>query len=252
LLRQGLDGVIHASVGEDEDVLLSLIRDRRRMVFTNRRPTDDALSYVVSDNSEGARVLTEHLLQQGHRRIGFVNGPAYARNAIERLEGFRRAMARTADPQIFVVEGDFSLDSGRRAVAEWCQLPEPPSAVIAVNDTVALGVRESLAERGLRVPEDVALAGFDGVQLAASPILNLTTVDQHIDRLGQRAVQILLRQLADDGPLRPVQEVVPTQLLVRKSTQAPPRHERPARRRASPDDRRRLAVTDSTAKPRPW
>ena len=78
LLAQGLDGVIHASVARDEDTLLSLMADERRVVFTNRRPSNAAANYVVSDNEKGAAELTGHLLSLGHRRIGFITGPKYA------------------------------------------------------------------------------------------------------------------------------------------------------------------------------
>jgi LacI family transcriptional regulator len=218
LLRQGLEGVIHASVARDEQVLLSLMADERRIVFTNRRPGHSALSYVVSDNEAGAAELTKHLLSLGHRRIGFITGPRYARNAMERLKGFRHAMKGVADTELLVAEGDFSVESGREAVLEWLRNQDAPTAMIAVNDSVALGALGALADSRLRVPEDVALAGFDGTQLSASPLLSLTTVDQHIESLGRRSVQILLDQLASASRFEPIHEVLPTQLLMRGST----------------------------------
>jgi LacI family transcriptional regulator len=97
-----------------------------------------------------------------------------------------------------------------------------PTAIIAVNDSVAVGAMEALAALGLRVPQDVALAGFDGVQLVASRIFDLTTVDQHIEQMGRLAVQILLRQLADSSSDVPTHEVLPTELLLRGSTEGVP------------------------------
>ncbi|MEO7666665.1 MAG: LacI family DNA-binding transcriptional regulator, partial [Dehalococcoidia bacterium] len=85
LLGQGLDGVIHASVGRDEEAVLSVLGDVWRVVFTNRPPRSRSVSYVVSGNADGAAELTRHLLSLGHQRIGFVGGPPYARNATERL-----------------------------------------------------------------------------------------------------------------------------------------------------------------------
>jgi len=218
LLAQGLDGVIHASVARDEQVLLSLMGDERRVVFTNRRPANSTANYVVSDNENGAAELTRHLLSLGHRRIGFITGPRYARNGMERVKGFRQAMKQESKAQLFVTEGDFSVESGHQAVLEWTKSPQMPTAVIAVNDAVALGALGALSESRLRVPEDVALAGFDGTQLSASPLLSLTTIDQHIEELGRRSVQILLGQLTGSGCFEPVQEVLPSQLLVRRST----------------------------------
>jgi LacI family transcriptional regulator len=219
LLQQGLDGVIHASVARDEGVLLELMHDLRRVVFTNRRPSHGTVSYVVSDNRSGAAELTRHLLSRGHRRIGFISGPSYARNATERLAGFAEVMRETAGAEPFVARGDFTAEDAPRAVHAWLDGTPSPTAIIAINDSVALGALEALTDRGLRVPDDIALAGFDGVQLAASRVFDLTTVDQHIDQMGRRAVQILLRQLTGDASGTPVREVLPTRLLLRGSTE---------------------------------
>jgi DNA-binding LacI/PurR family transcriptional regulator len=127
-------------------------------------------------------------------------------------------MKEVTDTQMFVADGDFSVESGRRAVVEWMKDKRAPTAMIGVNDSVALGALEALVDSRLRVPDDVALAGFDGTQLSASPLLSLTTVDQHIENLGQRSVQILLKQLASVGEFDPVREVLPTKLLLRAST----------------------------------
>jgi LacI family transcriptional regulator len=186
----------------------------------NRRPSDPGVSYVVSDNEQGAAELTRHLLSLGHRRIGFIAGPAYARNAVERLSGFQRAMAEAAGAEPLVVEGDFSVDSGREAVLGWIGQAHPPTAVIAVNDAGALGALGVLSQNNLKSPRDVAVAGFDGTQLSSSPLIRLTTVDQHIARLGRKAVKLLLKQIDSSGKFQPVHEVLPTQLLVRDSTVA--------------------------------
>lgn len=218
LLGQGLDGVIHAAVGRDEQTVLSLLADLRRVVFTNRPPSSELVSYVVSDNFEGAAALTRHLLEAGHRRIGFVGGPKYARNATERLRGFAAEMSRVANAEPLVVEGDFSKASGDSAVLRWLDEGARPTAIIAINDSVALGAMEAVIRHGLRTPRDIALAGFDGTDLAASPLMSLTTVDQHVDQLGRLAARMLLRQLATDSFV-PTHQVLPTQLLLRGSTE---------------------------------
>lgn len=218
LLAQGTDGVIHASVGRDEHVLLSLIGDPRRVVFTNRRPVSPGVSYVVSDNRAGAAHLTGHLLALGHRRIGFIAGPKFASNAVERLDGFREAMAAFTDTEPLYAPGDLSAESGRRAVLDWIRSGCPPTAIVAVNDASALGALETLALNHLRVPDDMAVAGFDGTSLCASSHISLTTVDQHIPRLGRRSVQILLQQLNGSHEFHPTNEVLLSALLVRGTT----------------------------------
>lgn len=218
LLGQGLDGVIHAAVGRDQATVLSVLGDRRRVVFTNRPPTNMSVSYVVSDNVGGAAELTRHLLARGHRRIGFIGGPAYARNATERLRGFTQAMREVAGTEAVVVQGEFSKESGERSVRRWLKDDLGLTAIVAINDSVALGAMEELVRRGLRIPADMALAGFDGTAFAASPVMSLTTVDQHSDEMGRQAVRVLLKQLASDEFV-PTREVLPTRLLVRSSTE---------------------------------
>ena len=121
LLNQGVDGVIHASSGRDEAVVLSVLGDPSRVVFTNRPPKSQSVSYVVSDNAGGATALTRHLLAKGHRKIGFIGGPSYARNATERLYGFTQAIREVPEAQAFVAEGKFSTTCGEQAVTEWLQ-----------------------------------------------------------------------------------------------------------------------------------
>lgn len=217
LLGQGLDGVIHAAVARDEQVVLSLIDDPRRVVFTNRRPKSESVSFIVSDNRGGAILLTNHLLDLGHRRIGFIGGPSFARNYAERLDGFQQAMTKVPDASACIAEGDFSTQSGARAVRAWAAAPNLPTAIIGVNDSVALGALSALNELHLRVPDDIALAGFDGVQATSVSLVGLTTVDQHIDELGRAAVRILIGQL-NNPEFTPVRRVLPPELLLRRST----------------------------------
>lgn len=220
LLQQGLDGIIHASVARDEDLVLRLVPDPRRIVFTNRRPESEAISYVVSNNREGAKNLTRHLLEQGHRRLGFISGPEWASNAADRLTGFWEALSEVRGAEARVASGPFSGERVSEVVGGWMSGKAAPTAIIAVNDSIALGAFAALAERGLSVPEDVALAGFDGVRFAAMPMLDLTTVDQQISELGRRSTRLLLRQLQSPGTFVPKHEVLPTRLLVGRTSAA--------------------------------
>jgi len=215
LMDQGVEGVIHASVGLDEERVLELLDDPRRIVFTNRRPTSRQVSYVVVDNAKGAAAATRHLLEAGHRRLGFVGGPPWAANARERRDGFLRTV-REAGVEAVVYEGDFTAESGAAAVREWVASENLPTAVIGVNDAVALGVIGELVKlgtSGLRV----AVAGFDDIDLASSRIIGLTSVAQHIGEMGERAARLLLRQLA--GTSRPpVRQILQPVLRARRTT----------------------------------
>lgn len=214
LLEQGVDGFIHASVGPDEERVLELIPDRRRIVFLNRRPRSRDVSYVVADNRKAATILVRHLVDRHHGRVGFISGPSWAANARERLEGFFRT---TTDLRVdaVVADGDFSMASGMRAVDDWLASGHMPTAIIAVNDTVALGAISRLLDRAALLP--IAVAGFDDIDLVGSPIVGLTSVAQHIDKMGSVGVRLLLRQMGDQiAP--PVRRILEPTLHVRRST----------------------------------
>lgn len=219
LLDQGIDGIVHAAVGLDEKAVLTALSDLRRLVFVNRAPSHPEASAVVSDNAAGAAELTRHLLSGGHRRIGFIGGPDYARNARDRLAGFRSAMEDVPGTTSLVHAGPFARETGEAAVTAWMELDDKPTAIIGINDSVAFGAMDELIRLGLRVPEDIALAGFDGTELAASRVVGLTSVDQHIEEMGRLAVQTLLRQLASSTFVT-TRHVLQTSLLVRSSTVA--------------------------------
>jgi LacI family transcriptional regulator len=216
---QGIDGIIHASVGLDEQAVLGP-GGATPVVFVNRRPSAPRANYIVSDNRAGGEAIGRHLLEMGRTTVGFVAGPSFARNGLERLEGLRLGV--TEGPrrgELLVKGGDFSRESGQAAVREWVAAGELPAAIVGVNDSVAIGVMEALIETGRVIPQDVAVAGFDDIYLASSGLIGLTSVAQDIDRMGARAVRALLRSISDPTPpLRAVREILPTRLIVRHST----------------------------------
>ena len=206
LLDQGVDGFIHASVGPDEEGVLWTIGDPRRIGFTNRRPASTEVSFVVSDNRGGAIELTRHLLAQGHRRIGFISGPSWASNSAERLAGFLETV-NAAGAVSLVMDGDFQDDAQDTL----------PTAIVAVNDTIALSALAALAEAGPAVLARVAVAGFDNIGLASSTIIGLTTVAQQTEEMGRKSVRLLLDQLA--GRRRPPARTnLKSRLFVRATT----------------------------------
>jgi LacI family transcriptional regulator len=215
----GAASLIQASGGRSDALLIDTVGSWRRVVFINRRPKLDRCHFVVSDNEMGAVALTQHLLIQGHRRIGFIAGPEYASNAHERLNGFTRAMDDLGDAgQRTVISGDFTAESGRAGVRQWLAGGELPTAMIGVNDQVAVGILEALASSGLTVPDQVAVAGFDDIDLAGSTLLGLTSVRQHIERMGQEAVAIALSGSDSHAAPDPVHVVLQTELAIRRST----------------------------------
>lgn len=216
LTDQGVDGLIHASVGNDEEAVIETLGDTSRIVFANRRPRSASVSYVVSDNKTGGRQLGDHLVAMGHRRIGFVAGPSWASSVEDRLHGLREAVS-VRGGQVMVIEGDFAPSNDLEAIRTWLALPTPPTAIVAINDRVGVGVYGAVLDLGLKVPEDIAVAGFDNLDFGWSRLLSLTSVGQRIEVMGRRAVEILLRQLATPST-RVTHTVLPMDLVVRATT----------------------------------
>ena len=179
---------------------------------------------VAFDNRGGARRLTEHLLALGHRRIGYVAGPVERTTTRHRLEGHRAALADhdpalLADAGRLTVHGAYDRSSGYDGALELLRREPDLTAVLAANDTVALGVCAALRDRGLRIPEDVSVAGFDDLPFSADAAPALTTVRIPLHEAGARAGRLALgREPAPPGGVATVR----TELMARAST-APPR-----------------------------
>jgi DNA-binding LacI/PurR family transcriptional regulator len=179
------------------------------------------LSRVLIDDVGGGRMAAEHLLARGHTRIGFVgDGPVSSlgfTSSERRLEGYQLALARAgiaADPAL-VRRGPYGRTEARRAAEDMLREPDPPSAIFAASDVQAFGVLEAVAGAGLRVPEDVAVIGFDDIEMAE--IVGLTTVRQPLQESAARGIDLLLGEIGGDGA--PGAEVLlPLSLVPRRTT----------------------------------
>jgi len=216
LLGGNVDGVLVVS-HHSGDATFSGLRDRLPVVFAGRplREDDRDAPTVDVDNAGAARTATEHLIGRGRTRIASVAGRQDMPAGIDRLRGFREAMtAAGLDPSLVEV-GDFSPASGAEAMRALLARGEPIDAVFAASDRMAAGVCAELREHGLRVPEDVAVVGFDDDYLAESAVPPLTTVRQPAHELGRRMAEVLVRLVAGEAvdPLT----LLPTTLVVRQS-----------------------------------
>jgi LacI family transcriptional regulator len=177
----------------------------------------------MSDNEGGAAVAVGHLHELGHRRIATITGLLDKRPGADRLRGYRhelQARGLTVRDE-YVAYGDFYIDSGYRGAAELLALPEPPTAIVTASDMTALGAIRAATERGLRVPEDVSVTGFDDIQLAAYLHPSLTTIRQAKVGLGTEAARSLLRHVDGEADV-PTVVTLPIELIVRGSTASPP------------------------------
>lgn len=181
-------------------------------------PGNDAVSGVMVDQERGAELAVRHLIEQGHRRIGHVAGPADWIDGALRAEGWRTALAEAGLPQDLLLEGDWSAGGGYeigRRLAVRCTA----TALFVGNDQMALGLLRAFNETGVRVPEDVSVVGFDDQPESGYFTPPLTTVHQDFEELGRRCMDIMLKEIAT-GAI--VSSTVVTPELVPRSSTAPP------------------------------
>jgi len=186
-------------------------------------PPPPDLPSVGATNWAGGLAATEHLLELGHRRIGAMAGPGDYLCSRARTDGYRSALERAGlgfDPAL-VRNGDFQHEGGFVCGGELLDLPDPPSAIFAGSDQQAFGLYEAARQRGLRVPQDLSVVGFDDLPVARWVSPPLTTVRQPLAEMGRAAAQVL-DDLIDGVPLRMNRVELSTELIVREST-APPR-----------------------------
>ena len=159
---------------------------------------------MIQDNSFlGGEIATNHLIENGFTRIACIAGPLDKSPAKSRLDGFYRAMAQAGldVPPEYVLESDFEFSGGFSAMNQLLSLPVPPQAVFAGNDAMAVGAYQAIWQKGLRIPQDIAVIGYDDIDLAAFLTPPLTTIHQPKDELGKLAVDKLLRRMDDaDAP----------------------------------------------------
>lgn len=226
--RHSLEGVIAMGRPADDRALRALAASGIACAGLDVALDGPRTVSVASDNAAGAAAAVAHLHSLGHRRIATVTGPPELAPAAERLAGFRAACARLALPlpEEYVVTGDFFLDSGRDAVRRLLALPDPPTALFAAGDLMAIGALHAAADAGRSVPGDLAVVGFDDIDAATLVRPALTTVAQDHRGLGTAAVAALSDLLGPEHPPPLPPRVLPTRLVVRGTCGA--RREPPA------------------------
>ena len=189
------------------------------VVVDPRQALDDGIPAVSATHAAGARAATDHLLRLGHRRVALITGTADWLATDERIEGYR--MALTAGGLAFTYEllagGDFATATGYRAARLLLELEDPPTAIFASNDNLAIGAMRAVFERGLGIPRDISIVGFDDSGLASNVFPRLTTVRQPLGELGRTAVS-LLNRLLNGQRTEALRIELATQLIVREST----------------------------------
>ena len=224
-----VDGALMFSLLGD-DPLPGMVRQAGLPAVFGGRPgwpgaaDDPELLYVDTDNRNGARKAVAHLQERSRRRIAVINGPLDQTSALDRMLGYCDALGVApdeADPSL-VAQGDFTAEGGERAMARLLDASPGLDAVFAGNDLMASGALRTLRARGLRVPEDVAVVGYDDLEPAAWAEPPLTTVRQDVEGMGRMMAELLLRRTglreADEEGAPPAPVITPATLVVRESS----------------------------------
>jgi DNA-binding LacI/PurR family transcriptional regulator len=216
---QSVDGIIVIAPNEGAARGIRGLPSAVPVVAVEAAYSDDVPVASV-DQAGGARLATEHLLSLGHRSVVHITGPADWREARERIDGWRAALSNAGLASPPVLAGDWSPASGYRAAAEIAGKPAI-TAVFAANDHMALGLLCGLHERGVRVPEQVSVVGFDDIPESEFLIPSLTTVHQDFDEVGRRGLRLLMSLIDGGSTDESAAEPVAPTLMLRKSS-APP------------------------------
>ncbi len=192
-------------------------------VVVGATPQGENLSYVDIANYQGMREATQHLIKLGHRRIAYFGGPAQVSDASQRELGFRKAMAEANLPirREWMVEGRYETHTAFQAALKLFSQSDRPTAVLASNDLMALGVLDAAHMRNLNVPRDLSVVGFDDILAAARTAPALTTMRQPARELGTLSVRHLLDSLSSEHVTPTLQRHLSPQLIIRSSTGSP-------------------------------
>jgi len=222
LRRKRVDGLILTSATMDDPYLKDLAKTRTPFILVSRLCRSVDAPYVVVDDRMGARLAVEHLINLGHQYIGFIGGPANVQSSRDRMVTYREVLQEhgLAEKEEWMGFSDFTQAAGRKAGRQMLSLPERPSAIFAANDMIALGVLEVAEEMGFLIPDDLSLVGYNDISYASLPRVQLTTVAQPTQEMGQIASEWLLSTI-EEHKRHPLHCVLNPHLVVRRST-APP------------------------------
>lgn len=224
LRSKGVDGIIFSSAHIEDPNIVALAEEEFPIILVNRRtyhPTvKEKIDYVGVDNILGGFLAVEHLIRLGHQRIGVIGGSTESSVGLERLEGGRKALKAYGLNQRndYFVEGNFLKRSGYQKGKQFLRMAEPPTAIFAANDYMALGVYQALLEEGIRVPEEVALIGFNDIEFTSMKGIELTTIGQKKFEMGAIAVEMLVEKIEKGGNRTSAKETfLAPELIIRKT-----------------------------------
>ena len=219
LQSESIDGLIAAPANEKDSEVIKLVKEGLPIVCVDRELTGVDVDVVLVNNREGAFAAVDYLIKSGYKRIAFISGLEQLPSSQYRVQGYKEALkANGIDflPEL-VRFSDSKHENGKEICEELLRLPTPPDAIFTGNNLITLGALEAIHKKGLKIPQEVAVVGFDDMNWANSLNPPLTAVRQPAYEIGKRAGELLIQRI--DDPKRPaIQMILNTELVVRKSS----------------------------------
>lgn len=215
-----VDGLLLLWPAQLDETIHLMKQERMPYIVLPRRVPQADVSYIAADHMASGQLLARHLIELGHRRIGFINCPELHETSRDRHHSYRQALIDASIPydETLVIATDAQdSDNGKELLESFLNQEEPPTAILCFTDRIAMRILAAAHERGLAIPEELSIAGHDGILTSGMTVPALTTVRQPIPMIGRLAVESLLAHVADNT-LSPSQHTLPVQLVVRDST----------------------------------
>ena len=219
LVEKQVDGILFVAAGLSAENIHALQRRGMPLVIVDRQVTGVQVDSVLTDNMRGGWLATQHLIELGHRRIGCIVGPSDLTPSAARVTGYQQSLSEAGIPfdEMIIVKGDFQYESGYAAADKLLTLDNPPTAIFAFNDLMAVGALSNALEKGLTIPTNLSVVGFDDVRPALYANPPITTVKQPKYEMGVLATNILLERMRDPST-PPRTQTLDTHLVIRQST----------------------------------
>ncbi|TCP30940.1 LacI family transcriptional regulator [Scopulibacillus darangshiensis] len=224
LLSKRVDGIIISSASRGSNKVKELHDAGFAVILHNSSVEDASSNYVVLDNKKGAIMAMDHLVHLGHEKIAFISGPSKYLNVYQRYAGYQEALEKHGLPfrKTFVYEGEFSYDAVYWFVQRMLEEKERPTAIFATSDQMALAVMDAAAGKGLKIPEDLSVVGFDDMTISSNHYIGLTTISQHKEKMALLALEHLISMVEKKGESADsIHMTLEPELMIRKTTGPP-------------------------------
>jgi LacI family transcriptional regulator len=221
LSKKQVDGIIFVAAGDQADSLDFLLRRNMPVVMIDRDVPNVEVDAVLTDHQLGGFLATHHLIELGHKRIACIAGPSSITPSAERITGYRKAIEEAGIPYDtnLIIRGDYHAQSGMEITHSILKMNPRPTAIFALNDLMALGALRAAAEADCSVPDDLAVVGYDDLEIARFTNPPLTTISQPKKAIGAQAINLLVDRISHKSR-PPSRLVLPPELVVRRSTQS--------------------------------